>query len=193
METGLRPCELMALQVKDIDTITKIVYPATAKGGSARVLKISENLAQAIQKYAIKADLEPTQRLFKGNIDPVKGAKKYGEAYRQMRRTLAKKLNDPSLTTVRLYDLRHYFGTMQYIKNRDTGITAEDMGHRDWNTTRKYIHLARVIELLEHTEDCITKTATTAKECQELIEHGFAKADEVNENGQIIKIYKKRK
>jgi integrase len=193
METGLRPCELMELKVKNIDTVTKLVYPTTHKNGSPRVLKISENLAQAIQKYAIKKDLQPEQRLFKGNTDPVKGAKKYGQTYREMRKTLAKKLNDPSLTTIKLYDLRHYFLTYDYIKLRDVGLTAQDAGHRDWNTTRKYIHLARVMELIENSDECITKTATTVKECQELIEHGFTKADEVNENGQTIKIYKKRK
>ena len=193
METGLRPCELMELQTKDIDTITKMVYPKTHKHGNARVLKISENLAQAIQKYAIKKDLQPTDRLFKGNPDPVKGAKKYGEAYRQMRKALAKKLNDQNLLTIRLYDLRHYYCTMNYWKNRDIFTTAEDGGHKDLNTTRKYIHLVRIAELNQNADECITKTATTVKECQELIEHGFTKADEVNENGQIIKIYKKRK
>jgi integrase len=193
METGLRPCELMELQTKDIDTVSKLVYPRTHKHGSARILKISENLAQALQKYAIKKDLQPTDRLFKGNIDPIKGSKKYGQAYREMRKTLAKKLNDSTLLTVRLYDLRHYFLTYDYIKLRDVGLTAQDAGHKDWNTTRKYIHLARVMELIENSDECITKTATTVKECQELIEHGFTKADEVTENGITIHIYKKRK
>jgi len=39
-ETGLRPIELINLKVKDIDTDQRLIYPTTAKNGSARTLKI---------------------------------------------------------------------------------------------------------------------------------------------------------
>ena len=47
-ETGLRPIELMSLKVKDIDTDQRLIYPTTAKNGSARTLKVSSNLNMAL-------------------------------------------------------------------------------------------------------------------------------------------------
>lgn len=182
-ETGLRPVELQALTVEKVDTTTNLVYPTTAKHGCARVLKIPQALSQALLKHIIKFNLQPKDKLFKGT------ARKYGENYREMRKTLAKKLNDPSLTTIRLYDFRHYFGTMQYWKNRDTGLTAQDMGHKDWNTTRKYIHLVRIMELNQNGEEYICKTAKTIEEATTLLEHGFQYQLEM----EGIKIFKKRK
>lgn len=42
-ETGLRPIELCNLKVKDVDLDQKIIYPETAKHGSARALKTPTN------------------------------------------------------------------------------------------------------------------------------------------------------
>lgn len=183
-ETGLRPVELQALTVEKVDTTLNLVYPTTAKHGCARVLKIPQALSQALLKHVIKFNLQPKDKLFKGT------ARKYGENYREMRKSLAKKLNDPSLTTIRLYDFRHYFGTMQYWKNRDTGLTAQDMGHKDWNTTRKYIHLVRIMELNQNGEEYIVKTATTKEEAIILLEQGF-----IYQNLEFdgAKVFKKRK
>lgn len=165
-ETGIRPVELHNLLVRNIDTEHNTINPTTAKHGSARILKIPPSLTKAIQAHIIRNDLNPNDKLFKSN------ARKYGDNYRQMRNRLAKRTNDPALATVRLYDFRHYFGTMQYWKYRDLGLTAEDMGHKDWNTTRKYIHLARIIQLM-NDDGFICKTAKDLNEAQQLIEHGF--------------------
>ena len=183
-ETGLRPIELQNLKVKDVDTITNLVYPITAKNGSPRVLKIPIALSQTIQKHAIKNNLEQNDKLFKGN------SKKYGKCFRELRAKLARNLNEPSLTTIRLYDFRHYFATMTYYKLRDTGLTAQDMGHKDWNTTRKYIHLVRIMELNQNGEEYIVKTAHTKEEAIKLLELGF-----IYQNLEFDgdKVFKKRK
>jgi len=103
METGLRPVELCRLKVKDIDTEHKVINPITAKHGAPRTLKVSENLNQRIQERITQSKLQPSDNLFKGNSDY------YGKLYRAMRNNLAKKLNDPAIHGIRLYDFRHYF------------------------------------------------------------------------------------
>jgi integrase len=112
-ETGLRPVELINLKVKDIDLEQKKVYPRTAKHGAPRILKLSDNLTKRLQTYIIRKDLEPNNKLFKGT------AEKYGKSFSQSRNRLAKKLRNPTLRTIRLYDFRHYFATMLYKETKD--------------------------------------------------------------------------
>jgi integrase len=181
-ETGARPCELHDLKVKDFDTEHSIINLTTHKNGIARSIQIPLNLKQALQAYITNNRLQPNVKIFRSN------SRHFGDDYRQMRNTLAKKLNQPELTTVRLYDFRHYFATMRYWKLRDIPLTAQDMGHRDYNTTRKYLHLCRILELM--TEDgYISKTSRTLKEDQELIDAGFEYVTERDGT----KIYRKRK
>jgi integrase len=181
-ETGIRPTELHALLVRNIDIEHNAVNPTTAKHGCARILKIPPNLTKALQDHIIRNNLTPNDKLFKGN------ARKYGDNFRVMRSRLAKRTNDPSLTTVRLYDFRHWFATMRYWKYRDVGLTATDMGHKDWNTTQKYVHLLKILEMIKEDE-WICKTATNITEATQLIEHGFEYITEMDG----IKLFRKRK
>lgn len=181
-ETGLRPVELHALKVKNLDTEHQTINPTTAKHGAGRILKISPALSKALLTYIIKNEREQNSTIFRSD------ARKYGNNFREMRNALAKKLNQPELASIRLYDLRHYFGTMQYWKYRDVALTAFDMGHKDWNTTQKYIHLLRIIELSKE-DGWICKTATTPEEIKQLIEADFQYVTEADG----LKFFKKRK
>jgi integrase len=122
-ETGLRPIELHNLKVKDIDLEQRIIYPTTAKHGSGRALKISSNLQATLQNYVNMNKLNLNDKLFKDT------AENYGKHYRLMRNSLAKKLNDPSFKTIRLYDFRHYYATNLYNKTRDILLVMKQMGH----------------------------------------------------------------
>lgn len=179
VETGLRPIELHTLLVRDIDLQQKIIYPTTAKNGAPRKLKISQTLADLTQAYINKYQRKLNEPLFRGN--PVS----YGKEFREVRNRLAKKLNDESIKTVRLYDLRHYFATMDYHKFQDIKRTQYLMGHKHSSTTDIYTHL---IDNGEES-DYISKAATTKEEIMQLIDNGFTKADEIDG----IHIYKKRK
>lgn len=181
-DTGLRPVEIHNLKARDVDTTQNLVYPTTAKNGSPRVLPLPPTLSQALSKWIAKNDLQPDDKLFRGN------SRKYGQAYREMRNRLAK--TEPSLKAIRLYDFRHYFATMTYYRLRDTGLTAQDMGHKDWNTTRKYIHLVRIMELNQNGEEYVVKTAHTKEEAIKLLELGF-----IYQNLEFDgdKVFKKRK
>jgi len=162
-ETGLRPVELMNLKVKDIDLEQKTVYPRTAKHGAPRTLKMSDNLTTRLQAYIIRKDLEPNNKLFKGT------AEKYGKSFRQSRNHLAKKLRNPTLRTIRLYDFRHYFATMLYKKTKDILFVKQQMGHRKIETTLVYTQLLQ----FEQDDNYTCKIAETKEQMTELIEHGF--------------------
>jgi len=104
METGLRPVELARLKVKDLDLEHKTVNPTTAKKGNARTVPISDVMKLKLTEHITTRSLAPTDLLFKGT-----DSDHYGKQYRNLRNALADKLKDPSLKTIRLYDLRHYF------------------------------------------------------------------------------------
>jgi integrase len=186
METGIRPTELCNLKVTDLDIPHNAINPTTAKHGCGRTLRISTQLTQDLQTYIIQ-----NRRDLKESIFGKSTSRHYGNHYREMRKTLAKKLNRPDLLTVRLYDFRHFFGTMRYWKYRDVPLTAQDMGHRDYNTTSKYLHLCRIAELM--TEDgWICKTAETPEQEKQLIESGYEFVNKRLEPSYLA-FYRKRK
>jgi len=161
-ETGLRPVELCNLKVKDVDLEQRIIYPTTAKHGRPRALKISNRLQRMIQDHIVRSNLNQNDKLFRGNSD------KYGQLYRIVRNRLAKKLKDPTIQTIRLYDFRHYFATMLYHKTKDILYVKQQMGHSQIRTTLIYT------QLLHYNDDEWTCKATTNdNEVPALIENGF--------------------
>jgi len=177
-ETGLRPIELMSLKVKDVDTDRRIIYPTTAKNGSARTLKISNSLQVTLQNHINRNKLDLNDKLFRGT------AENYGKYYRAMRNNLAEKLNNQSLKTIRLYDFRHYFATRLYAKTRDILFVQQQMGHRQLRTTLIYVQLLNL-----NDDEWTCKTATDVKQATQLIEAGFEYVQELN--GMYL--YRKRK
>jgi len=179
LETGLRPVELCNLKVKDIDLNQRLVYPTTAKNGNPRILKISNTLTALLQEHIIRNKLNLNDTLFKGN--PVR----YGKEYREIRNRLAKKLNDPSLRTVRLYDFRHYFATNLYHKTKDILYVKQQMGHKRIETTLIYTQLLNL-----NDDEWICKATTNTQEATQLIENGF---EYVATTPDALMLFRKRK
>jgi len=178
MKTGLRPVELCRLRAKDIDTDHKAINPITAKNGAARTLKIDEALTTRIHEHIIRNKLEPSDNLFKGDSE------NYGKYYRAVRNNLAKKLDDPTIRTIRLYDFRHYFCTMTLHKTKDAFFTMNKMGHKKLTTTQKYMHLLDL-----DSDEWVCKAASNAKEATVLIEAGFEYVQQIDG----FSLYRKRK
>ena len=179
METGLRPVELTRLKVKDLDLEHKTVNPTTAKKGNPRTIPISENLRQKLTEHIVRQNLTPTDLLFKGT-DP----DHYGKQYRMMRNKLAKKVNDPSIRQIRLYDLRHYFCTKKLNDIGNPYTVMVLMGHKKLETTQRYMHLMNY-----NNDEWDVVGATTAKEATKLLEAGFQYATTI----EGIQLFKKRK
>jgi integrase len=162
-EAGLRPIEVCNLKVKDIDLTRKIVYPTTAKHGSARALKISNSLQEMLRTHIDEHKLNPTDKLFKGDSD------NYGKHYRLHRNKLAERLHKPELKSIRLYDFRHYFATRLYSKTRDILLVKQQMGHKKIETTLIYTQLLNTNEEEEYT----CKATDNKDEAMKLVENGF--------------------
>jgi integrase len=178
-ETGARPIELFRLKVSSIDIEQKIIYFEACKHGNARRIKVSESLIELLKRYIETYKIQFTDPLFQS--DPIH----LGDQFRTTRNLLAKKMNDPSIKLIRLYDIRHYYATMDYHKFQDIKRTQYLMGHKHSNTTDIYTHLLENGEEAEYT----CKTASTIKEATQLIEQGFQYITEM----EGIKIFKKRK
>jgi len=177
-ETGLRPVELCNLKVKDIDLDQRLITPTTAKNGNPRTLKISQRLQRQIQDHIIRNNLNPNDKLFKGKA----GA--YSRLYARKRNALAKKLKDPSLRQIRLYDFRHYYATTLYAKTRDILFVKQQMGHKRIETTLIYTQLLNL-----NDDEWTCKTAKDIKQATELVENGFEYVTEMDG----LKLFRKRK
>jgi len=178
-ETGLRPIELCNLRVKDIDFDKRRIHPTTAKNGASRILRMSTKLSARLQALIEAKTLDLNAKIFNGN------AEAYSKAFRQMRNLLANKIEDQTLKTIRLYDLRHYFATMLYAKTRDMLYVKQQMGHKKIETTLIYTQLLH----LEEDDNFTCKTASNVKQATELIENGFEYIQEIDG----IRLYRKRK
>jgi integrase len=179
METGLRPVELTRLRVKDLDLDHKTVNPTTAKKGNARTVPMSPNLTAKLQEHIAENNLSPNDLLFKGTDSDL-----YGKQYRNMRNHLADKLKDPTLKTIRLYDLRHYFCTKKLNDIGNPYTVMVLMGHTTLETTQRYMHL---LNFNDDEWNCVG--ATTAKEAMKLVESGFQFVTTI----EGIQLFKKRK
>jgi integrase len=177
-KTGLRPIELYTLQVKHVDLEKKQIYPATAKGGSERILNIDNVLRDQIAAYIEEHHLQPNDQLFKGNPE------NYSKVFRAYRNRLSQKLHDPSLRQIRLYDLRHYFGSMLYAKTGVIVYVSRQMGHKHIDTTMRYMHLVPI------SEDYTAEIAANAQEAKKLVENGYEYVQTLNPNEHL---YRKRK
>jgi hypothetical protein len=101
-----------------------------------------------------------------------------------MRNALADKLKDPTLKTIRLYDLRHYFCTKKLNDIGNPYTVMVLMGHTKLTTTHRYMHLLNL-----NDDEWTCTGATTAKEAMKLIEAGFQYVQQIDG----LSLYRKRK
>ena len=172
METGLMPYELSQVTLKDIDFDRRILSARGYKGHASRNFKLSHRTIEMLKVYFTEYKQFPESKWM-------------SVLWRKHRNTVAKKLQEPNLRNIRLYDLRHYYATMLYAKTRDILLVKQQMGHKKIETTLIYTQL-----LAFNTEEEFTcKVATNGKEQMELIEHGFEYVNEMDG----LKYFRKRK
>jgi len=179
-DTGLRPIEVMNLRLKDVDLQNGLVYPATAKHGSARVLKLKPSTLNLLSSYlALHPEITLESRIFgKWSSDD------YGKYFRIVRNRLAQKLNDSTLKTITLYSLRHHFATKLYNQTRNLLLVKELLGHKKIETTLIYTQLTN-----NENDEYVSAIAKTVEEARKLIEEGFEFVTEMDG----VKIFRKRK
>jgi len=176
-ETGMRPIEISKLTLKSFDLKKRTVIASGAKLGKQRELSISQNTVAMLKNHLSKHDFSLTEKLFPKS-------RSIRDNYLKIRRNLAKKLGDPILMQVKLYDFRHYFASMLYHKTKDILYVKEQLGHRRLENTLVYTHL---IDFKE--EEYVVRVAKTVKVACQLVEAGFDYVTEIDG----VKLFRKRK
>jgi integrase len=176
-ECGLRPIEVSNLTLKQIDLNGGRVYPETAKGGEARVLNLKTETLALLKQLVSTKNLSLNEKIFPSS-------KILQKNWNRLRNKIAERSGKPELKQIRLYDLRHFYGTMLYHKTKDIVHVQRKMGHRNIKNTLVYIDLADF-----NDEDYIAKIAATVKEACHLIEAGFEYVTEIDGT----KLFRKRK
>jgi len=178
-DLGSRPIELTWLKVTDINLQNGTINLTGAKHTVGRNGKLKPNTLEMLKAYINKKGLHQDDRLFPTESENI------SESYRRLRKALAKKLQDPTIQEIRLYDFRHFKASTEYHKTKDLLYVKALLGHKDLRTTLRYTQLIEALEDDEYT----VKTATNIKEATELLEHGFTYIQDIDG----IKLYRKRK
>jgi len=162
---GLRPDEIRKVTLRDLDLDKGEISVRTSKLGLERTLKLKTETRDLLRDYVCKNRIEQVdERLFP---EP----KTVMNRWRFYRKRAYQKFKDPELLKIRLYDLRHWFGTITYLKTRDLFFTKYSMGHRNIESTLHYLHIAKGI--LNYNEEYSVQVAKDLNEFIKLIEAGF--------------------
>jgi len=178
-DTGARPIELTWLKIGDIDLQNGILNLIGAKHTIGRTAKLRPDTLEMLKAYILKKNLKMNDKLFPTNTENI------GELYRKTRNALAKKLQDPTIKAIRLYDFQHWKATMTYHKTNSLLHVKTMLGHKDLRTTLRYTQL---IENLPN-DDYHCSVAKNIQEATNLIENGFEYVTEMDG----LKIFRKRK
>lgn len=160
-DTGIRPIEASRLKVKDIDRENGWIYPQSAKHGSGRILKLKPSTVAMVNSYISKYGLSENDFLW-NNLKQIR------DKWVRIRNAVSKKLGEPQLRNIKLYDLRHHFATRLYIKTKDIVYVQRQLGHKNITNTLRYIG---VIDF--DKEEYIVKVASSVEEVTPLVEQGF--------------------
>jgi integrase len=160
-DTGLRPVELSSVTLKNVDLLKGVVTVKSAKAGNPRALVLKPSTLAMLNEYVHRHNFGLDTQLF-----PSPSASRH--AWERNRNDVAKKLHQPELSRIRLYDLRHFFATMLYHRTKDILYVKEQLGHKRIENTLVYTHLVTWAN-----EEYVCKAAKTAEEAVGLIEQGF--------------------
>ena len=157
---GLRPIEIERMSLRDIDFRRGLVTVRTAKGGRGRTIQLTIKDMLRLEIYlADKDDLDEK---------PFPNARAISDNYAKIRKRLAAKTGDISILKVRLYDFRHFFGSILYHKTKDILYVKQQLGHKRIENTLIYTHLVKLRD-----SGYIVKVAKSVGEVSELLEQGF--------------------
>jgi hypothetical protein len=117
-QTGLRPIEVVGqkgITANDIHPDQNTITAKVTKGCNQRpALKITPELTARLQTHITRHNIKPTEPLFNCT------SKTYSCHFIRFKQTLAKKLNDQTILSIRLYDLRHAYVTKQLRRTSNT-------------------------------------------------------------------------
>ena len=178
LDTGIRPVEVSNIRLKDIDLEKGTINIYSAKHGNPRIVKVSSRTLAMLKEYINKNSFDLNDRIFPNNGT-------ISNTFERLRTSLAKKLKNPRLKRIRLYDFRHYYATTLYYETKDLLLVKEMLGHKNIKNTLVYTHLVK----MDTEEKYYSATAKTVEEATKLIEQGWQYITTFND----IMIFRKRK
>ena len=112
------------------------------------------------------------------------------ETYVKLRKRLAHNLQNPRILSISFGSFRHWGGTMlAWLTNGNVLIVKEKLGHKNINSTMKYVRRIKVTL----PQDFDVATATTDEEIKNLGMLGYEKHDERQIGGTHISYYRRPK
>ena len=133
METGVMPHELANVDRRDIDLDRSILSVQGFKGHTSRSFKLKNDTLACLRVYLYRVK----------DAKPFPDSKWMGKIWRRLRKRVAEKLCNPSVETIRLYDLRHFYATTLYHKTKDILLVKQQLGNKKIETTLVYTQLVR--------------------------------------------------
>ncbi|MFC1488051.1 tyrosine-type recombinase/integrase [Thermoproteota archaeon] len=94
-------------------------------------------------------------------------------AFHNRMKTLVEKHNNPRFLKIHLHTFRHCKALREYHKTRDILHVMGILGHRNINTTYRYVRLYNQIYRHQHKVKFVTKIASTKEERCGLINDGW--------------------
>ena len=173
-DTGAMPEELYRVRLRDVDVETGAVGIPGLKNHRPRIRQVKTQTLAMLRRF-LSVNIRE---------QPFPNARMMYQAWRRARDSLAISLSDPQLKTIRLYDLRHYFGTHYYRRTQNILATKEALGHTRIETTLIY---TKLVCFNEGEFQCAT--AKTVEVAKVLIEEGFSYVCDVDG----VKLFRKPK
>jgi integrase/recombinase XerD len=136
---GLRSCEVLALQIKDVDIGARWLL-VSGKGSKERRVPLDRDVAGVIQTYLLAERPETSSHtLFVVAKGPTRGAPLTAAGLRTIFRYHRVQ---SGVVAGNAHALRHTFGTALAEAGVDLAVMQALLGHTHVDTTARYIHLA---------------------------------------------------
>jgi site-specific recombinase XerD len=138
LQTGLRVSELVNLKLSDVDLVSKEITVRQGKGRKDRVVPLVGQALQALKTYlSVRDQSSEYEQVFLArngtSMDP-----------RTVRYRIKKYYEEAGIKKkVSVHTLRHTFATHQIHNGLKINQLKEVLGHRQMETTYKYVHLDR--------------------------------------------------
>ncbi len=179
-ETGMRPGEAWNVRWVDVDSERRCVSILPEKDSNPRQLPVSNRLLAMLNGQPKRYSY-----VFRNPaVDSSMHLHRFRAVYREQRRHVSEKLQNPRLDQITFKTLRHWKATTEYHKTKDILHVMQLLGHKNIQNTLVYTHLVQF-----ESDDYVCKVAKTVKEAQELIESGFEYVCDVDG----YKLFRKRK
>jgi len=161
-ETGVRIGEACRIRWIDLDLEQKTLRIQAEKNSKPRIFHISDKLIAMLNMLPKKSE-----RIFPNNPQSLQNQ------FRNVRKRIAIKLNNPRLIEIHFHTIRHWRATILYHQTKDILHVKEFLGHRSLDSTLTYINIERALFNSGDNTEFHVKTAQTPEEIKALLEVGF--------------------